>query len=80
MDTITVNGVEFKVDNDRTNIAICENEAGGVLIEANIDHDAEQIIINVYVEDIARRSTTSSSFTTPTPSSSGWLIDCSPNC
>lgn len=51
MDTITVNGVEFKVDNDRTNIAICENEAGGVLIEANIDHNAEQIIINVYVED-----------------------------
>ena len=51
MDTITVNGVEFKVDNDRTNIAICEKEAGGVLIEASIDHDAEQIILYVHVDD-----------------------------
>lgn len=51
MNTITVNGVTFKVDNDRRNLAICDMLAGSVLIEANIDHDCEQIIINVFAED-----------------------------
>lgn len=51
METITVNGVTFKVDNDRTNIAVCDLTTDRVLIEATIDHDCEQIIINVYAED-----------------------------
>lgn len=51
MNTITVNGVDFKVETDHTNIAICDNQTDRVLIEATIDHNSENIIINVFVED-----------------------------
>lgn len=51
MKTIFCNGIEYKVETDHTNVALCDMSTNAVLIEATFDHNAEQLFVNVIEED-----------------------------
>jgi hypothetical protein len=51
MNTIICNGIEYKVETDHTNVALCDMQTNEVLIEATFDHNTEQLFVNVIEED-----------------------------